>query len=222
MRTLPVIIFLLTTLSSLTAQEFTSSKNTLLELNAIIDSDVMDKLDAYSPISEREKDKLKESKDYLDARVTEIFLNAIYTELADSKNIPLESKDAIRDFVTYGNDGLPNVLIPKAVIKKLGKKGYETDYYFSFSLNVDIPVLAKTNKFSGRVKPEYRCTIKVFDEDRAIVKKSEFKQKTKEPLLARDFPKRKFDKLEKDYIDLLVEEMKPLLGEAIKQTVAQI
>ena len=138
------------------------------------------------------------------------------------RTFPLESKDAIRDFVTYGNDGLPNVMIPKAVIKKLGKKGYESDYYFSFTMNVDLSTLAKTMKFSGKVKPEYRCSIKVFDKDRSIVKKSEFKQKTKDPLKSLNFPKRKFDKLEKDYMDLLVEEMEPLMKEAIKQTVASI
>ena len=121
-------------------KEFTASKNTLLELNAYVASDVIDKLDAYNPISEREKEKLKESKNYLDAKITQLFLDAVYKELAATRNIPLESKDAIRDFVTYGNDGLPNVLIPKSVIKKLNKKGYETDYYFSFSMNVDLPM----------------------------------------------------------------------------------
>lgn len=216
------IIFSYLFLVSLTlgAQDFTASQNTLLALNVLPGSEILDKLDSYEPKTTREKDNFKESKAYLEAMLTELAINSIYTELAAQKEITLEDKDALRDYITYGKDGLPVVIIPKSAIKKLVKKGYETDYYFVVNLATGLNLLMKG--LPGQIKPQVTCTIKVFDQDKKQVKKIEEKVKMKTAIKMKDFPKRKFDKLDKDYMTLLVEKLTPLVKEAFMAACKQL
>lgn len=212
MRKIIFSCFLLMSLT-LCGQDLTTSQNTLLALNVLPGNEILDKLDAYEPKTTREKENFKDSKAYLDAMLTELAIQAVYTELVTQKDINLEDKDVLRDFITYGKDGLPVVIIPKNAIKKLMKKGYETDYYFVVNITTGLNLLMKG--LPGQIKPQVTCTIKVFDKDRKQIKKVEEKVKTKTAIKMRDFPKRKFDKLDKDYMTILVEKLSPLISNAI-------
>ena len=212
MRKIIFSCFLLMSLT-LCGQDLTTSQNTLLALNVLPGNEILDKLDAYEPKTTREKENFKDSKAYFDAMLTELAIQAVYTELVTQKDINLEDKDVLRDFITYGKDGLPVVIIPKNAIKKLMKKGYETDYYFVVNITTGLNLLMKG--LPGQIKPQVTCTIKVFDKDRKQIKKVEEKVKTKTAIKMRDFPKRKFDKLDKDYMTILVEKLSPLISNAI-------
>lgn len=213
------LLYLLCVSLTIQAQDFTASQNTFLSLNVLPEGAILDKLDSYEPKTSREKKHFEESKDYLQALLTEMSIALLYEELETKKSIKLEDKDALRDFATYGNDGLPIVIIPKAAIKKLKKKGYESDYYFRFNITIGLNLLMKG--LPGQLKPEVTCSAKVFDMNGKVVKKVEEKIKTKTAIKMKDFPNRKFDKLDKDYMDLLVEKLKPQITDAVVAAVQQ-
>ena len=205
---------------TLQAQDFTTSQNTFLSLSANPESALLDKLDSYEPKTSREKEQYKKNKAYFSALATEMAIGLVYQELETQKGIKLADKDALRDFIPYGNDGLPIVIIPKSAAKKMKKKGHETDYYFHFSVATGVSLVMKG--LPGQLKPQVTCTIKVFDGDGKVIKKVEEKVKTKTAIKLKDFPKRKFDKLDKGYISMLTQKLKPQITKAVIAAVKQL
>lgn len=217
-----IIVFLLLINFVAYAQDFTASDNTLLSLTTSIEDDWVEQLDDYKPVTSRVKDDLKSNMKLLENMLEKGAAASVYRELAEQKKIILKDQDALKDFVTYNENGLPVPLIAKTAIKKVTGKGYETDYYFVVNILPSLSLGRMMKGLPGQFKPEMKCIIKIFDNDKEMVKKVEAKFKPKKPIKRGDFPKRKFDKLKAEYMTLLAEKLQLVTDEAIKAAVKQL
>jgi hypothetical protein len=212
-------VFLLI-LTATHAQDFTSSKNVLLDMKSSSSPDVLNALDDFKMETEREKKLYNRNLDSLRVMVQYMAYDAFYEELSSKKNIKIADKDALRDHVQYDKTGFPSILIPKTVVKKLVNNGYEADYYFSLGVSVNLPGV-----FSGIntvVKPSITCDIKVFSPDRDVVKNVDNRYKIDKGFKSFDFPERNFDKLAFDHIMILAKKLKPYVEEAVKEVVEKM
>ena len=183
-------------------------------------TDILDQLDNYEPVTDREKKSYKRHADSLQVRLKRKAFLLFNDLLKEQKNIPLEDLASMEEYINYDKNGFPVILIPKTVIKKLGSKGYQSDYYFS--VNVTVGNNALIGGLSGQVKPTISCDVKVFDHDRAVVKKASFQQKANSNIKALSFPGRMFDKMGMDYIDMLVDIIQPQLETVLVGTIEQL
>ncbi len=211
--------FLVLLIAGVNAQDFTSTKNVLLEMKSGSSPDVLNALDDYDMVTEREKRLYNRNLDSLRVMMQRYACTIYYAEVNGRKKYNLPDKDALRDHVKYGKHGFPSILIPKTVVKKLVKNGYDADYYFSFAVSVDLRSLL--GGFSSSIKPTISCDIKVFSPEREIVKKVNHSYKSNTPIRSFDFPMNSFDKLAFDHIMILSEKLKPLVRQAVKETVAK-
>ncbi len=217
-----IIAFLLLINFVAYAQDFTTSDNTLLSLTASIEDDWVEKLDDYKPVTSRVKDDLKANMKLLENTLEKGAAVSVYKVLVEQKKIVLKDQGALKDYVTYNQNGLPVPLIAKTAIKKVTGKGYQTDYYFVVNILPSLSLGRMMKGLPGQFKPEMKCIIKIFDNNKEMIKKVEAKFKPKKPIKKGDFPKRKFDKLKKEYIILLAEKLQLVTDEAIKSAVKQL
>lgn len=214
------LVFIIVLSSNLVfGQDFESSKNTLLNLNTIAGSELLNKLDPYEPKSSREEERLKIAKEFYDKLISNYALEVLYEELKSRKGIILEDKSALKSYITY-DDGLPVLFIPKSAIKNITKKGYVTDYFFNVALSVSLNTVMQA--LPGKAKPEVTCTIKIFTPERDLTKKVSQKIKDKKGVRNKDFPKSKFDKLNTNSVRLLVDMLKPYIKVAISEAIGKI
>lgn len=216
MRKLLFGLMLLATLN-LSAQDLAESKNTFLNLTLITSSSLIDQLDSKKATYKSKQEAYKESQEYLKALMVEHAVNTIYAELATQKGIKLEDKKALKEYVTYAA-GLPLVLIPKSAIKKLKKRGYQSDHYFSFTISMDHDILGAT---PFEVSPRTKCNIKIFNANREVVKKIEEKHETDAVIKKRDFEEG-FSKFNSSDMEELADKLKPILTEAIIAAINQL
>lgn len=207
------IVFFLLLSYLLHGQDFTNSQNTVLSLRTYASDELTKRLDNYEPKTKREKENYFESKQFYDSALEEYTIAQIYTALTEKAGLKLEEKDALIDYIMYGDNGLPSILIPKSAIKKIVKKGHQTDYYFVFNINIGISIAGTL--LPGTLKPEVKCEVKVFSPKKELVKKIVGKNDGKTAIRMKDFPHKKFDKLEIEYMELLVEKIKPMITEAV-------
>lgn len=204
---------------SLYSQDWPGSKNTLLSFSVNSSAEILERLDTYELTTEREKSLYNRYQDTLDARLVRFALSPVYTQL-DAAAIALEPKEALAELVTYGKDGLPSILIPKQVIKRLTNKGYTSDHYFIVKISIE------ANGFvagvSKRVKPKVRCQIKVFNPEREVVKNVESEILSANFIKSTEFPNLRFDKIGLDYIEMLQARLEPLVLQAIEEAVTQL
>jgi hypothetical protein len=219
-----IIIFLLPfcMLSSLLyAQDFTTSKNVLLDMRSGSSAAVLlNALDDYEPETEREKRLYNRNIDSLRVMMQHFAWEVYQAELNERKKFNLPEKEALRGHVQYATDGFPSILIPKTVVKKLAKNGYDADYYFS--LGVDVTHRASLGGLSSNVKPIINCDIKVFSPERDIVAKVDYRYKSETSIRSWDFPANSFDKLAFDHIMILADKLKPLVRQAVIEVVSQL
>jgi hypothetical protein len=205
----------------LDAQDFTTSKNVLLDMRSGTSAALLlNALDDYEPETEREKRLYNRNLDSLRVMMQHFAWEVYQVELNERKKFKLPEKDALRGHVQYAPDGFPSILIPKTVVKKLVKNGYEADYYFS--LGVDVTHRASLGGLSSNVKPIINCDIKVFSPERDIVAKVDYRYKSETSIRSWDFPANSFDKLAFDHIMILAEKLKPLVRQAVKEVVSQL
>ncbi len=216
MRKLFIALFLLSNLC-LSAQELAESKNTFLNLLFSTSSLVINQLDGKKASYASQKEAFQESQKYLKALLEEYTVNTLYTELETQKGIRLEEKNALKEYLTYAQ-GLPLVLIPKSAIKKLKKRGYQSDHYFSFTISVDHDILGAT---PYEVAPRIKCTLKVFNANRETVKKIEEKYQPETIIKKRDFEDG-FSKFNSTDMEKLAEKLKPILHEGIIAAINQL
>jgi hypothetical protein len=205
--------------TTLFGQDWSSSKNTLLSFSVKSSAAILERLDSYELTTEREKDLYVRYQDTLNVRLARVVLPVVYSQLAAAE-ITLEPKDALVDLVTYGQDGLPSILIPKQVIKRLANKGYTSDHYFVIKINMEAQGMM--GGVTARVKPRARCQIKVFAAARKVVKEVDSERVATDFIRSTDFPRRRFDKIGLDYIEMLQARMEPLVLRAVEEAVGQL
>lgn len=202
------------------AQDFTATKNVLLDMRSGSSPEVLNALDDYKPVTEREKRLYSRNTDSLRVMIQRYAWEIYQAELNGRKNYNLPDKDALREYVKYADSGFPSILIPKTVVKKLVRDGYDADYYFSLGVSVDLRSLL--GGFDSNIKPAVSCDIKVFSPDRDVVKKVDHRYQSETPIRSWDFPGHSFDKLAFDHIMILVRKLKPYVEAAVKEAVAKM
>jgi hypothetical protein len=200
-------------------QDYDNAKLTLLLFNSNVNAGIYDRLDSYEPATDREKYNFKRYQDSLDVHMTNIGLESLYANLT-KRSLDIQPLNAIEEWVDYNKNGLPNILLPKPIIKRLKEKGYETDYYLSISISVEPNSMF--GGLSGSVKPKASCQIKIFNTDRDVVAKYDAEIESSSKIQERDFPRLKFDKTAYDHILMLMPYLKPLVQDAVKLAVEKL
>lgn len=220
MTTLRILSLVLCSLScTLSAQDFSNAKLTLLNFNTNTNASICDRLDGYEPSTDREKNNYKRYQDSLNVHLSTIGLKSLYASL-NKRSLDIQPVDAIEEWVSYNSNGLPNILLPKPIIKRLKENGYETDYYLSVSISIDASSMFAA--LSGSVKPKANCQIKIFNPDREVVAKYDAEIQANSKIQDRDFPRLQFDKTAYDHILMLIPYLKPLVQDAIKSAVEKL
>lgn len=214
------IILLFFFFTSIHSQDFTTTKNVLLDMRSSSSGEVLNALDDYDPVTDREQRLYNRNVDSLRVMMQRYACEVYYAEINGRKNFNLADKDALRGHVKYGDNGFPSILIPKTVVKKLVRNGYEADYYFSLGINVTHR--SALGGLSSNVKPTIVCDIKVFSPEREVVTNVDHRYKSDTPIRSWDFPANSFDKLAFDHIMILAEKLKPLVKQAVKETVSKM
>lgn len=205
------------------AQDYSSAKNTMLNFDVSVDDNVFNNLDSYTPSTTREQNSYKENVKYVRKRLIDLANDFLRKELQEQKGISVEETDAILSQMTYNDFGYPFVLMAKTGIKKVQKKGYESDYYFSFKLNVTAGTdIISTAKLMRKLRPEVTISINTYGSDGKNITKIQGRDRPDEAFKASDFPGDTFDKLENDYMDPLVEKITPILENAVKLAVKNL
>ena len=219
MKKFSVLILFICLMQGVSAQKLKNTKNTMLDINTYIYSGILDKFDDYEPETKREKELLERNEKYLESKVELTALNTFYAQF-DSVGLPIEDKDALIDFVNYSANGLPNPLIPKATIKKIVKKGYESDYYLIFKINIRYEERSKGILNAVRVvNPEVEARIRIFTPERKLYREVKYALSMTEDMKSSDFPGLRFDKLDRAYIDYFYNKIEPILIEVVEKTV---
>lgn len=204
---------------SLFGQDWKASKNTLLNFTLQSSAGILDRLDTYELTTEREKSLYNRYQDTLSARLARFALDPVYAELA-AADITLEPKQALAEHLTYGKDGLPSILMPKRAIKRVGNKGYTTDYFFNIKISIEAHGMV--TGVSKRVKPKVRCQIKVYDAAGEDIKNEEAEVLASDYIKSTEFPNLIFDKIGLDYIEMLQKRLEPLVLEAVEAAVEKL
>ena len=216
MNKLLVLAFLCFTIKA-TAQDFSNSKNTFLNIVFTVSANIPNQLDPKKAILPSDKESAHANQAYLKALLQEYTVTTLYDELSTQHNIVLEEKEALREYTLF-SEGMPLVLIPKSAIKKILKKGYETDYFYSFMVGVTEDIFGSA---SFEVIPEVKTTLKIFDNKRAVVKKIDQKYKEDKAIKKRDF-ENGFSKFSDVDMEELAEKLQPAIKESIIRAVKQL
>ncbi|GAA5221686.1 hypothetical protein [Membranihabitans marinus] len=210
--------------NSINAQDFSNKKTTIVQFDFMIFESFYNALDPYSPTTSREKSDYKTAKEYANKlfldKLNEMVSEKLKTEVA----IQLEPMTALEDYkVVYNHYGFPNTIIAKPVIKKVSKNGYSSDYYLAVKTNIQAStdILGKA-KLVNQVKDQIDVVIVLYDDKGNKLDKFEGKYKAKEAKKAKSFPSGKFNKLESDYMDHLVEMLLPGIEEAVDKAVVNM
>ncbi|MDW3650413.1 MAG: hypothetical protein R8P61_25280 [Bacteroidia bacterium] len=221
------------------AQESGTSVNHILKFEFEIADTLLNKLDSRVYDKQGKKMQVANNRLYLKHQLDTLARNAFDQEL-EQKNYPISSNEVLRDFIKFGMDNSPLALNLKSAIKNLGKKGYKGDTYFAVSLKIapgGIQLMAKG------IKPQVEINLRQFDASGKVVKRIIEKQKASEAMLAyvtRDNPHLSgmvleskkgltakkgevlFDKSRREFIDILIEELRPLLEAGVSKAVSKL
>ncbi len=212
------LLISLLTFTTLKAQDFSTSHNTLLGLSVTVSDEVVNRLDRYEVETDRERDLMQRYDDTMNYRMQRLVQEPLFA-LMEEQGISLQPSDALRDFVNYGNDNMPSYLFPKQAIRKILNRGYETDYFFQIKISIEANSLMAG--LMERVKPKITCTIKVFDAERDVVKEVQYQYVAADHIKETQFPGIRFDKLGLDYREMLLDRLDPMLMEAIVETMGE-
>jgi len=203
------------------AQDLAGKKSTIVQFDFILFESLLKGLDPYEPSTLREKENYKEAKQYVQKVLIDKLYEEVTSKLLSEKEINMEPLNALEDHsVLYNNQGYPNTIIAKSVIKKVKKKGYESDLFFAIKTSVEAaPDILGKAKLSKQVKDLTKVVITVFDGNGTKIEKYEGSFKAEEPKKAKSFPSSRFDKMDVGYMDLLVEMLLPGMQEAVDEAI---
>lgn len=198
------------------AQRLINKHNTILQFKVSVSDDILSALDSNEPRSEREKENLVKTKYLLDELLIHKAFEIFESKLID-KSIELKPVDILKEQgINYNEYGFPELIPSKLIIKNLQKNGYNSDYFLSldiiFNKVVDLFGSGKLIK-QFKLDTNVKCTL--FDQAGRKINISNGSTQGENLIRAKDFPEKKFDKMELEYMELLVEKLIPELDEAM-------
>jgi hypothetical protein len=196
----------------------------LISHSVSVTSEALNKLDTYSPTTNREKTLFSTNKKILDKMVNDFVYETVTASLKDDKSISLQGINGVVDSrIPYNGFGYPMPMSAKGGIKKAIKNGHSADAYLKINASIMtvMDVLASA-KLSQSFKPEISISIAFLGSDGKEIAKAKGKVKAPKPIRAKDFPNKKFDKLDEDYMSLLMRQFEPLLAECIDNAVKKL
>jgi len=221
------------------AQESASSINHILKFEFEIADTLLNKLDNRVYEKQGKKMQVANNRLYLKHQLDTLARNTFYREL-EGKDYPISSNEGLKDYIKFGMDQSPLALNLKSAIKNLAKKGYEGDAYFAISVKI---APAGIQLMSKGIKPQIEINLRQFDASGKVVKRIIEKHKASEAMLAyvtKDNPHLSgmalaskkgltakkgevlFDKSRREFIDILIEELSPLLEAGVSQAVEKL
>lgn len=116
------------------------------------------------------------------------------------------------------------VLMAKSGIKKVQKKGYESDYYWNVKTNtgIDTGVIGSSAKIVSKFIPYATFKIDILDPKGAKVKQFQFKASAPEKITNKAYFGNRFDKLDANMIDRLIELLKPYIEQSVEEVFKQV
>jgi len=205
-------------------QDLAGKKNTVVQFDFTMYESVLSKLDPYEPSTVREKENYREAKQYIEKKLVDNMSELTEKYLANHFSASLQPIQTLEDYkVVYNSKGYLNTMIVKSVIKKVNKKGYESDFFLACSVTLEstTDMLGKA-KLTKQFKPQITFNISIFDDQGTKLQKFQGKLKAENPIKAKSFPSLKFDKMEIEYMDLLLEMLQPDLEAALEKALSQI
>lgn len=209
------VFTLLITVSSF-SQDFANSKNTLLQFQYLSESSTLNQLDKYSASTSKEKAMQKRSVDKMSVAIEDLFYESFERNLVE-KNITIEDKNVLENFGIIYNNGYPNVMVAKSAIKKVTKKGYEGDLFFNVNMdtNIDTGLMSSSSKIVNKFIPSATFKIDIWNSDLEKVKELKFKASAPEKIENKAYFGGRFDKMDGEMIDRLIELLSPLIAESV-------
>lgn len=232
-------VFLLCVSGILFAQETSDSKNHLLKFEVEFADTLLSKLDNRQFDAGSKKTKTARNLLYLQNRLDTLAREKVLSEF-EAKGMPISSNEVLREYIKFGMDKTPMAPTLKGAIKNLGKKGYTGGSYLSVVIKIGLPTLSTNPK---GIKPQMEITLRRFDATGKVQSRVLEKYKAPEALLAyikKDnpflktiIPKRKtgllakkdevvFDKTQREFIELLISELQPVLDNGIEQALGKL
>ena len=215
---IPIFVCCFIFAASSNAQDFQKTNNAVASYFCSVSNEIVNQIDTYTPLTSREKEQIGKFQKQLDYQIEQACLDTLMKKIGDKVNLmPL---DALESVITYTAGGYPSLMFPKKKIKKVGKE-IGADHYFVFNISVS-PVIGLAPKLVTSTKPEVVVTIKIFDNQGNKVNTIKMNKKAKKGIKRIDFARKKFDKLDLEYVDPLVEKLMPTIEEAISMAVAKV
>ncbi|WP_341225522.1 hypothetical protein [uncultured Arcticibacterium sp.] len=205
------------------SQDLKSGKNTIIKVDYLYASLLLNNLDKYAPATSREK----KSYDSIQKQLNIDWQNNLYDKAlaALSENdIKTEPINALENYKVLYNNGFPTILMAKSAIKKMVKNGYNSDNFILIKLSTEADTGLKgastttVNKFT----PKAKVTIDVFTSDGKKVHSADHTASAPEKVTNKAYFGSRFDKLDDDMILRLKELYEPLISEAISEAVAKL
>ena len=204
------------------AQDLKTSKNAMVSYYFSFSNQIIDQIDPYTPITSREKEQQSAFRKQINRQLTDLFLDSLTQKLEQSGKVALLPINTLEGVMNYTDAGYPYALSPKKRVKKIGGKGL-AEYYLAFNIYVSPAMsLAPKLKAGGAAKPEVSVNMKVFDAEGNVIKKISKRIKAKKNIKKIDFANRKFNKLDMNYVDPLIEYLVPTLDQALKLALSDI
>ncbi len=202
------------------AQDYSKGKNVTASFSILGTESFVDKLDTYTPATSREKEKAKNFNTAFEAQISNLIYEKVVAEM-QTKEIEMLPLNTLTDEILYGSSNFPVLLIPKKKIKKMGSKDI-ADYFFVFNVNVGDAIDLASIALSKSATPKITINIKVFDKAGNMLKKGTGEIKGDRPIKSKDFVGKRFDKLDGDYIEPLLEYLTPTIDKAAAKAVAGV
>lgn len=202
----------------LKAQRLINKQNTILQFKVSVSDDILNALDPNGPRSEKEKENLIETKYLLE----EILIHEafeIFESKLKEKSIALKPVDILQAYgISYNEYGFPELIPSKLIIKNLQKNGFNSDYFLSLDVIFNkVDDLFGSGKLIKQFKLDTNVKCTLFDLAGRKINISNGNIQSKNLIRAKDFPEKKFNKMELEYMELLVEKLIPELNEAMDE-----
>ncbi|AWV97188.1 hypothetical protein [Arcticibacterium luteifluviistationis] len=204
------------------SQDLIAGKNTVIKVDYLYASILLNNLDKYAPATPREK----KSFDNIQKQLNIDWQNNLYDKAmaAFSENdIKTEPINALESYKVMYNNGFPNILMAKSAIKKMVKNGYSSDNFILIKLSTEADTGPKgaSSSIVNKFTPIAKVTVDVFTSDGKKVHSAEHKASAPEKITNKAYFAGRFDKLDDDMILRLKELYEPLISEAISEAVAK-